>query len=78
MSLIPCLSPGLVNAVGGGTMAAVVVFVFPTLMFRAAVYTVLHEPSQMLLWEVKVVIGLCALGVVVGIIGVVQAIIDDA
>jgi hypothetical protein len=67
---------GLVNAIGGGTMAMAVVFIFPTLMFRAAVYDRLREPSRLLLNEVTIVIGLMWLGIFIGIIGVFQAIMN--
>jgi len=58
---------GLINAVGGGIIATAIVFVFPTMMFGAAVKQKLGGPSSEK--EAAFASALTAIGVVLGIIG---------
>jgi amino acid permease len=71
-----CLTDlGLVNAVGGGTLGTIVVFVFPALMFRAAVEQ--QHPDDVAdgaFWEVNFSICLMWFGIILGIIGVYMAV----
>ena len=63
---------GLINAVGGGLVATAIVFVFPTIMFRAAVHekgTAKENRNEMVLASV-----LTLMGVVIGLVGVYRAI----
>jgi hypothetical protein len=65
----------LVNAVGGGTLGTIVVFVFPALMFRAAVKR--QHPDEVdpgTLLEVKFAMALMWFGIAMGIVGVYMAI----
>lgn len=62
---------GLINAVGGGTLATAIVFVFPALMYKAAVEAQVEIPTQFQQREVKFALVLMILGVVMGIVGVV-------
>ena len=69
---------GLVNAVGGGTLGTIVVFVFPALMFRAAVEQpesrrTMHDGS---ICEVNFAIVLMWFGIVMGLVGVYMAIVE--
>lgn len=59
---------GTINAVGGGTLATLIVFVFPTLMYRKVI---IEMPSPGEEREVKVVVVLMILGVIMGFIGVI-------
>lgn len=61
---------GYVNAVGGGTLAAAIVFVFPYLMYSAAVKNQPVPPTPAQRIEVKCAFGLMILGVVMGLVGV--------
>ena len=68
-----CHDLGFINAVGGGTLATAIVFVFPAFMFRAAMkYRPLQQstttPSEEL--EIKIVLCLMVVGVIIGVIGV--------
>ena len=66
---------GLVNAVGGGSLGTIVVFVFPALMFRAAVEQ--QHPDDIderLLREANFAVALMWFGIVMGIVGVYMAI----
>ena len=66
---------GIVNAVGGGSLGTIVVFVFPALMFRAAVEN--QHPDDIergSLVEVNCAIALMWGGIVIGAIGVYMAI----
>lgn len=66
---------GLVNAVGGGTLGTIVVFVFPALMFRAAVEQRPQEDiDDRTLREVNFAIVLMWLGILMGIVGVYMAV----
>lgn len=62
---------GFVNAIGGGTLATAIVFVFPALMYRAAVrgQSIPDIPGQEC--EVKFAMVLMVVGVIMGAIGVV-------
>ena len=62
---------GFINAVGGGTLATVIVFVFPALMYNAAIKEQVEPVTQDQRREVKFAFGLMVLGIVMGIIGVV-------
>jgi amino acid permease len=76
---------GLINAVGGGTLATAIVFVFPTLMYRQAVQREPFDeemeqtdgPSDDEKREVKITLALMCAGIVMGIIGVWIAIFQD-
>jgi amino acid permease len=62
---------GFISAVGGGTLATVIVFVFPALMFRAVVKHPQMQPTTIgLEKEVQFAIGLMAVGILMGGIGV--------
>jgi amino acid permease len=60
---------GLINAVGGGLVSTMIVFVFPTLMFRSAVKKMLGEESATEVHEVALTTGLTVIGVILGVIG---------
>ena len=61
---------GLINAVGGGLVASAIVFVFPTIMFRAATnQKVEGEDECGAQAEVSFALVLTAMGIVVGVIG---------
>jgi amino acid permease len=66
-----CTDLGFINAVGGGTLATAIVFVFPALMYRAAVELQTELPTRAELQEVKFAMGLMVVGVIMGVIGVV-------
>lgn len=69
---------GLINAVGGGTLATAIVFVFPTLMYRQAVLRKTFDeeveefdgPSDAEKREVKIALAFMCAGIVMGVIGV--------
>mmetsp|Transcript_28473 Transcript_28473/g.41574 ORF Transcript_28473/g.41574 Transcript_28473/m.41574 type:complete len:501 (-) Transcript_28473:264-1766(-) len=71
---------GMVNAVGGGTLGTAVVFIFPTLMFRAIanrnlkVGAAIARQQQR---EVMLLMSLMCFGILVGSIGVYVAIFPD-
>lgn len=70
---------GMLNAIGGGTIATAVVFIFPTMMYRGAL---LHnnlsldgaKPDE--LREVRLVTILMMFGIVMGLVGVWMGIAD--
>jgi hypothetical protein len=62
---------GYVNAVGGGTLAAAIVFVFPYLMYSAAMKAQPVPPSQAQRMEVSFAFGLLSVGVIMGLVGVI-------
>jgi len=65
----------MINAVGGGSLGTIVVFVFPALMFRAAVEQ--QHPDDITsasIREVNFAIALMWFGIVMGIIGVYMAV----
>lgn len=66
---------GSINAVGGGTLATAVVFLFPALMYSSAINECLREQSTLSQRrEVMFVMVLMTLGLVLGTIGVVESI----
>ena len=76
---------GLVNAVGGGSLGTIVVFVFPALMYKAAIDQQRHDyivrqgvdqdiVTWMEVFEANFAIGLMWFGIVMGTIGVYLAI----
>lgn len=68
---------GLVNAVGGGTVATAIVFVFPTLMFNAAVHKgPSGPPSAADSREALFALLLMWVGIAMGLTGVWMAIAD--
>ena len=66
-----CKDLGFINAVGGGTLATAIVFVFPALMYQAAIERQPGPPSPGERQEVKFTMGLMVVGVIMGIVGVV-------
>jgi amino acid permease len=62
---------GFINAVGGGTLATAIVFVFPALMYRAVIRAQVHPPTPGQRREVSFTMGLLVLGVIMGATGVV-------
>jgi amino acid permease len=65
---------GMVNAVGGGSLATLIVFVFPANMFWAAIDHRRAPPSNEEKREVVFAMILMILGLIMGIIGVVVAV----
>lgn len=65
---------GLVNAVGGGSLATLIVFVFPAVMFSAAIDHRAAPPTAGEKREVTFAMILMVLGLIMGAIGVVVAI----
>jgi len=63
---------GMISAVGGGTLGTIVVFIFPTLMFRGAFLDMLSAEK----YEVKFSLILMYFGIIIGIIGVWIALIS--
>ncbi len=66
----------VVNAVGGGTLGTLIVFVFPTLMFASAIKDNCAELTLSQKIEVWLVYGLMVLGVVMGFVGVLNTLLD--
>jgi cytochrome c biogenesis factor len=66
---------GLVNAVGGGSLATLIVFVFPAMMFWAAIDHRVAPPTGEEKREIVFAMILMILGLIMGAIGVVVAII---
>jgi len=58
---------GMINAVGGGLVATAIVFVFPTMMFRAALHLRNEKYANQL--EVSMTSALMSFGMLVGVIG---------
>ena len=65
-----CRDLGFINAVGGGTLATAIVFVFPAFMFRAAIFNRLEPPTRKEEIEIKLVMILMVVGVIMGVVGV--------
>jgi amino acid permease len=62
---------GALNAVGGGTLATAIVFVFPTMIYRKAVYDYYqNEPPMGIVREVRFTYVLMGLGILMGAVGV--------
>ena len=65
---------GMINAVGGGSLATILVFVFPVLMYEKAIQMLGSRAS---LWEhreVQFAYGLMVFGLIVGFVGVIQSV----
>lgn len=62
---------GMINAVGGGSLATLIVFVFPALMYRAAVDHQVAPPTRAQRREVTFAMTLMVVGLIMGAIGVV-------
>ncbi len=62
---------GMINAVGGGSLATLIVFVFPALMYRAAVDHQAAPPTTVQRREVRFAMALMVVGLIMGAIGVV-------
>jgi hypothetical protein len=62
---------GMVNAVGGGSLATLIVFVFPALMFRAAVDHQSSPVTDSQKREVRFAMILMVTGLIMGAIGVI-------
>ena len=65
---------GLINAVGGGLVASMIVFVFPTIMFAAAINQGLGGNSKNARNEVHLSYTLTTFGVLIGLLGAWKAI----
>jgi amino acid permease len=65
-----CRDLGFINAVGGGTLATAIVFVFPTLMFRKVIQDKREPITPGEEREVQIALGLMVVGVTMGLIGV--------
>lgn len=64
---------GLINAVGGGSLATIIVFVVPTIMWNILA----HEPrGKEEAKDLPLAIGLCIFGILIGVIGVFIAVRD--
>lgn len=61
----------MINAVGGGSLATLIVFVFPALMYRAAIDHQVAPPTRVQKQEVLFATTLMVLGLIMGAIGVV-------
>lgn len=61
---------GVINTVGGGTIAVFMCFCAPCMMFQKAIQDLGHTAVRGQRLEVKIVLLLTALGCVVGIVGV--------
>ena len=61
---------GFINAVGGGTLATLIVFVFPPLMYNKAVFTQIDPPTVGQKREVKFSFILMIIGCFMGVVGV--------
>jgi uncharacterized membrane protein YiaA len=64
---------GMINAVGGGTIAVMMCFVFPAIMFFKAVEDTIGATAGQVL-EGKITMALMVLGTVLGFVGVWQEI----
>ena len=71
-----CTDLGMINAVGGGTLGTVIVFLFPTVMYRDVVYEFLKDQAtEFQRKEVAFACILMFLGLVLGATGVFESII---
>ena len=75
ITLIACFVSdlGLINAVGGGTLATVIVFIFPALMYRQAVRDEGVRATASQQREVIIALSLMVFGVVLGVTGTWEA-----
>jgi len=72
-----CTDLGMINAVGGGTLGTVIVFLFPTVMYRDVVYEFLKDQAtEFQRKEVAFACILMFLGLVLGATGVFESIIS--
>jgi hypothetical protein len=61
---------GVINSVGGGSVAVLMCFVFPAIMFEKGVRDLGHAALRVQHLEVKLVIFLTLVGCLIGIAGV--------
>lgn len=61
---------GVINSVGGGTIAVLMCFVFPAMMFQRAIQDLEGTSTKSQRFEVKIVMLLMILGCSMGIVGV--------
>jgi len=66
----------VVNAVGGGTLGTMIVFVFPTLMFGSAIKDSYTEATLSQKMEVWITNGLMVFGIAMGFVGVQNALLE--
>ena len=62
---------GMINAIGGGTIAAAMCFIFPAVMYHKAVRQTMDATSEVL-FETKFALALMVIGCVLGVLGVWQ------
>jgi amino acid permease len=63
---------GMINAIGGGTLATALVFVFPALMYQQAVKQQFTNGAEREVW---VAMTLMVIGVILGLVGVWQSLV---
>jgi len=68
---------GLINTVGGGTFATAIVFLFPAIMYQKAVKDLEDSATPRQKREVGVSLALMVFGVVLGIVGVWNAVAEQ-
>jgi hypothetical protein len=68
---------GVINSIGGGSVAVLMCFCFPAVMFRKAVEDLGKSAEQGQHWEVRLVMLLMTLGCVVGVVGVLVEVLLD-
>jgi amino acid permease len=66
---------GMINAIGGGTLATALVFVFPALMYQQAVKLHFISGAEREVW---IAMTLMVIGVILGLVGVWQSIVTSA
>jgi uncharacterized membrane protein len=76
LTVVSCFATdlGLINSIGGGTTVTLVVFVFPALMFYALIQNKSDHGTVTERLEAQLVIVLMVIGVILGLIGVWNAI----
>jgi amino acid permease len=65
---------GMINAIGGGTLATALVFVFPALMYQQAVKLHFISGAEREIW---IAMTLMVIGVILGLVGVWQSIVTS-
>ena len=70
---VVCTDLGIINAVGGGTLATMIVFVFPVMMYYKAVQIRGERASRGQRREVVFAMSLMVFGIILGTIGVYEA-----